>query len=312
MYTKKQLFKRPHAPSLANGSNYDVSRIKPEPGILAERVQYLGSRSTIVVEGSLLDETSRHYRKHALALDITGEAARTPMRKFELALQRSDDVEFSGYAWRGFSPDSRPRVVPLVKLLEGAKLFAYEMSKVPTPRADLTEEQRLGTRIYDDTTKAFYDGACAVATVSRRTTKESNHKIILTGVPLRDGAGWRNINASTSCCIDNKFSNVRYTGVGDPKRKIFCSHEIAGYWKVAATLYAEGKEDAARLSPFIAPSQELIDFYKRLTSRVAVKEKHHRLMNEGEMEQVLQAYVRSLPFDHLFSNKGKLAERNWT
>jgi hypothetical protein len=71
------------------------------------------------------------------------------------------------------------------------------------------------------------------------------------------------------------------------------------------------------LSPFVPPSQVLVDYYKKLRNQVIVSGKEDfRIMNEAEAEQFLFAHVKKIGVRTAFRSNPldkdyKLKDRDW-
>jgi hypothetical protein len=274
-YTKRELFARPTAAELRHrnvaGSGKDLE-------LIARSIASLGRSESYCISADLLRSGSARYcKKNDPVLDIPF-AGCGPAAALNAAFRRGIPANATAYGWRAGGPDRRLRVVPFVKLLEGARILAYEANKAPDGDA-------AGVRLYGDS---------AAVQLTRRRSRERNHTIVLSGVPMREGDDWRGLQAS-SCCEDNLYSNLRSTG-----RSVLCGHHVAAYWKTGAAHFSQGNDvpmDAMH-NPFPVPGQEVVDFYKRL-GRAFVAQRQddrvrYRLPNEPEMGRLLVAYMKTL------------------
>jgi len=297
-YTKSDLFEKPLIGDLTAlevvPSEYptlfytvrDIANIDPKTESFCVKKQIL--RREI---------PSSWYRKHLDALDITDADGATPMAKARSAFARDYRVRLAGYSWQA-PGDSRLRVVPLLNLLEGLKLYCFEAQK------------NKDVRVYNEKQ--------AVVKVSSRSPKERQHDIVLLHLPMEEGDDWRATTTDGICCKDAMYMMLSLPRPDEHERKIFCEHEIAAYWSVALHPSVRGEPGVregnplpAKYSPFIYPSQELVDFGKRLLWRTFTDMDHKRLLNAAEQEVLLQKYVRTIGPKRAFSGRGKLAQRDW-
>jgi hypothetical protein len=298
-YTKQDLFERP-----------TVAELRKQPGRklsgdlthIVKQIAALNDGETACLWDELIFiEHPLQFKKHAPVISVTSDLP--PAKTLPRAVVEQQDPDVSGYGWWS----GRMHKVPFVKLIEGAKLFAYEARKTPAGTRGEFE-----VRMYDDTPQTRTQGALASVQVSSRTSGHGMYTILYAGIPVDEHSSWRNVAAKSTCCLDRLWRDARYGATLDPRAETACSHMIAGYHKVAYAYLKQGNKNPAARSPFPVPSQELVDFFKRLDQVILVSERAGKEvcvpLNEAYAEKLLVERIRQYP-DAAFG--GKLLKLDW-
>lgn len=298
-YTKRELFTIPEKSAMRpvyGRENDGLART-------VDRLLAIGDDERLIITADIMGNrrTTNYNKKHSWVIDIADAAGVTPTQKARNAYGVSERFRVSGYGWQRHGTQM---VVPLVKVLDGARLFAYEVSQ-PGWEDDV--------KIYDAAAYAKSQGIRATVKVSSRREKEPRHLVRWRGVPIM-GENWQQANTASVDCEDGLFRDLAFKI--PEERSTFCAHEAAAYFMVAQYLADEGNAVPARLSPFAYPGQGLIDLYRRLERQVQVERttpagrKVKRDINELEAETLLTTAVATQRVNG-FDASGKLAERVW-
>ncbi|PLW79323.1 hypothetical protein C0585_08310 [Candidatus Woesearchaeota archaeon] len=281
---------------------------------------------------------SREFRKYGGEVHIKSPtleeiASFRPVdARFE-AMESIDAKAYNGLVFTPFSGDDlRPRKIPLIESLEGAKLYAYACLKhrdedEPFSISNYFQDKHFKSIIelfpYDDARGVEMDGAeIDVKMPSRHKT--GRYKFKLTSVPVIDNENKQKIsysfNSTHEC--DSKRGIIRFKhpqAEGERNLVTLDSHDVAAYLAVIDMYSRQGNIIPLEQSQIPIPTQRTVDFYEKLNNNVLIKDNGKtRPLNLAEKEILLWGLVYKTqgsekPEDHptFFAKGTKVRDYQW-
>jgi len=306
------------------------SDVKQVSANLVANILELGEQEALIIElekgVGLVPQAnyfgnSRKFQKHGPEVRLRRfgsaqeaiKAGRTPVQLREEALDsiRNKNGAYCAYSFKPVSGlDFRTRKVSLVDCLEGAQIYAYaHQQHVP-----------IDVKAYDGAARVAREGAEIVVSVPSREEKGDRYTFKFSSVPVSDNSekfAVANSISTDHACGDKRF-NIRYKNFQDKANSRvfnFCAHEIAGYMEIMDHYIREGKNIVPlQMNPFALPTQETVDFYKKLANNCLIKtgdDPRPRKLNDAEREILLWGLVSKLGHDRTFYATEKLRDYDW-
>lgn len=310
---------------------------------LVSRITDMPYDSHLVVARLILPEeylTPSKFKKHAPELKLRRAKTIEQLRKQKILpvkqrqeafdslhnqYQETGHIPFlSGYITRPpeGAVDQIPRKIALVSCLDGAEIFGYA-HQVPGVEIKLKD--------YDDSKISTIEGGRFVFQVPSRTPKHSRWDVGLESVAVEDN-DWKYVIAqnidSDHTCPEKRFNReLRFKYLPNrgrdraEKSKViqFCPHDVAPYLELADTLWNQDKNIVPlAANPFALPTQETVDFYKKLLNNVLIEYKTKagvlatRHLNQAEQEAFLWGYVAINGHDKTFFATQDLKQYDWS
>lgn len=304
------------------------SDVKQVSAHLIANIQELGENQALIIEAEngLVPQkryhgNSRTFMKHGPEVIIkrfdSAEEARkykqkpVQLRKSAFDALRGTTNAYCAYSFKPVSGlDFRTRKVSLVDCLEGAQIYAYSHQQ-PVP---------IEVKAYDGARRVAVEGANVVVSVPSREDKGDRYKLKFSSVPVCDNSNKfviANSILTDHACGDKRF-DIRYKNFYDKESSRvfrFCAHEIAGYLATMDHYVKTGKNFVPlEMNPFALPTQETVDFYKKLANNVLIKtgsDSTPRKLNDVEREILLWGLVSRLGHDKTFYATKKMRDYNW-
>lgn len=248
----------------------------------------------VVKKGNLVKLRRFKSLEEVVDRQISPEALR------EEAFRRIDiDDSYVGYDWKGIGETNRNyKVVRLVDCVDAILL-----------KDNISKEEQLRLRSYDDCEHALYRGAYAVVDVPSVSKEEtSSYRVRLSSLPVYNTrlrgrrkprklyfANWFDLS-SNHCCGKKDYA-FQYTRDGrEGSEELFDFHDIAAYWRVADYKKRTDSYIQIMLNPFAAPTKEAMDYSNRLRTQVlrevVIEGKvRRRPLNKAEQEILLWKLV---------------------
>jgi hypothetical protein len=310
---RKRFFIEPSAKEI---KELKLSVIKED---LIDSIEALDTYYGVIIDKDVIPlKGSRNYMKHGNTVglqtfDTLEDFLKTDLTLWQLRRDSFNGVKnrcYVGYTYQSiFSEKNKQfRRVSLVECLEGAKLYAYLHQECEgfIPLIDIVP--------YADESKAEKKGAYVHVTIPSREKGNRRYTIMFESVPLIDTEDKRKTAmqlSSTHACKYKEF----FIGYSDCfKRLDFCCHDIAAYFALIENYAKEGNIIPFQECPFAVPTQKAIDFYRKLGTRVLIKDSDRgiRKLTNVEKEVLLFGQVYKKGHDALyFPLQGKVKDYDW-
>jgi len=330
--TRKEYFAEPTVSRIVKDSS---PVYLSDPRDIVRAINSLNHDHHLVIEAGLTPprfDSARKFLKHGhfvqvkspKSVDEAVEANMYPWMMRREAFDLVDSIYFAGYSFRPFGnhqDDQRERRVRLVECLEAERIVAYGYQ---------TGNDTEVVKIYDNASRISKDGARARVSVPSRTNKMPRYKFYLDSIVLdsSDPNKFAITNGFLSTLSmpakEHDWRHNYYTDKEDSRTFNIFAHEIAAYYKIMLELY-HGKIpnlSPLEMSPFPLPAKLAREFYKKLLSKVVIKEKSSskngklRRLNKAEQEILVWALVKQFGYMatmySLKSIDGKVQEANWS
>ncbi len=304
-----------------------------EPVILEQRkvvsaLQNLSPDRYAIIPENIFDADfdPQKFFKHGETIWLPN---RSPFWKTPVALLR-EAIEhpqtrlvpyLSGFSFKPLSRvDKKIRRVPLVELLEAARILAYGKEY---PGADVTVDHEYATSL-----RVSQEGGSFIVSTPSRTKKHPRYRFKISSIPVdaRDNFvhtipyGF----VSRELGVESKaFRELRFTFRGSYESSQFNyiqAHEIAAAYAIAETELKKDNDASARFLLFPIVSQQAVDLYQKLLNRTILQvtekdksqEKH---LTQAHMEAILWSFVRRQGYEAGFDDtallEGRVRNYNW-
>ncbi|MEE9525356.1 MAG: hypothetical protein V3V78_01995 [Candidatus Woesearchaeota archaeon] len=291
---------------------------------LVDRVLELGDNEVLVIQREIIPgdySTAKKFMKHSREVkpkriytlsEMVGQR-KIPVRIREEAFEAIKSPYFCGYSFVPAGRDKTKRKVSLGACLEGNRLYCY---------AHQVRFAGIEVGQYDDANRVEIEGATVPVRVPSRTKGQRRHDFNLTSVAIEDTPGKYSIayeiGSEGHLCKHKQYMFRYKSKSSSEKSKIInmCPHEIAAYMEVVDKYWNEDKNIIPlQMSQFVAPTQFLVDQYKKICRQVAFEtEGSLKVPNLAQKEILLWAIVQKEGHDKTcFAPEGtKVREYNWS
>ena len=316
-YPKKAYFKEATVAQIKK----DKEEVRAERD-LVDRIEALGAEQFLVVPADVFQFQhwggEKKFKKHGpevkprrfRSIDECVRLRLSPRQRLKDAFDNVRKGYQKGYSFNPLDGnDKRKRVVPLVEVLEGARLFTYAHN-FPTS-IDVEAD-------YTDAARVARDGGSFLVSVPSRRKKVRRYKLMLKGVPVTGHTPYRVVTPyrfrsqsldenQEHCCGAKMFSEFRFTGrhaqEGSDVYRV-CAHEVAAMYEVAYRMAKHEKNEVPlRQMIFPLPTKRIAEFYSKLRSQVLLESEDGSLrrLNKAHMEVFLWNLVASTNYDATFN-----------
>jgi len=255
-------------------------------------------------------DRSRKFMKHGPELKIRRLHSLADAEKEErlpVELRREAFGSLANRAYPGYStkpflrPDKRTRRFSLGENCAGTQLYCYA--------SHFNEE--IVIKPYDDAKRSGREGAKIAAKIPSRTLGKDPYEFMVYSVPIEDGPeklalAWH-VWTTHSC--RKKQWNIRYNfedAKEDSEQISLCSHEVAAYLAIME-YYKDEQSNAlpADMNPFAVPSQQDVDFYKKLCNQCLIIRMDQKAAKDIEtaLSPTLEGRLSMQKVEKLFGRK---------
>ena len=326
MDEKKAFFARPTAAEIKKGK---------EPVLLERKVVIAGLEALLPHQNAVIPEelfTGRPSfhpetflkKGETYVLDTGrsyGKSPRTLFRDAVTTPQTSFNTFMSGYSFRPrLGPDRVVRRVPLVELLEAARIIAYGKAH-PEAAVRIEGDYTHAQRVYQE------GGAFLVSTPSR-TEKADRYGFTVRSIPMKYSESFvyfipYGFDSQDLGAKSRVFRELRYNRTDDPEPSrihYVQAHAIAANYAVVESELAKDNEIPLRFLVFPTVSQQAVDMYATLMNRSVLQFEEegkikHKTLLQSHIEAIFWGLVRRKGYEAAFDDKalleGRVRNYNW-
>lgn len=268
--------------------------------------------------GSLISLSQPITQREALESDEIPLAVRE--RDFSrLEGVKENEIDYIGYSFRPVQGEKRKRIVPFVWAVESVRLLGYSIKMT----------SGIEIQPYKDSKRVAREGANIICKVPSRTKKKSRYLIKLKNVPVKDclekrAIAW-GIGSDAGRDVLHRSYNIKYNRETEREGSdvlTFYPQDMAAYFAVVSKLWKEERNIVPfQMSPFVLPSREIAEFYKKLDNNILLFDpslkgsEKLRHLHIAEKSILLSRTISILGHHETFycdfERDGKIEDYNW-